>query len=282
MAKIDVIYCTLAETILSQGFWYKDKSRDNKDMLQIPFYLMAIDMTSEEFPLLTTKRVWWKGIAHELIWILSGATDITYLQNNKVHIWDKDAMNFSGSNYVGRIYGAQWRSWTTPMQNHFDQITNLLKNLRKNPFSRKHIVTAWNPAELHLMALPPCHWAFEILPEIGPDGKISFTLKWFQRSCDVMLGIPFDIGLYAFLGKLIEKLTGYKFKTLVGDLSNVHFYGPHLLAVREQLSRLRSIPGPRFEFKSPAELDNLTIDDFQIYDYSPEPAIKAKLFTKVK
>ena len=243
---------------------------------------MIIDMADEKFPLLTTKQVWWKGIAHELIWILSGKTDIAYLQNNKVHIWDKDAINFSGSNYVGRIYGAQWRSWTTPMQNSFDQIANLLKNLRKNPFSRKHIVTAWNPAELHLMALPPCHWAFEILPEVDPGGEISFTLKWIQRSCDVMLGIPFDIGLYAFLGRLIEKLTGYKFKTLVGDLSNVHFYGPHLPAVREQLSRARGMPGPRFEFKSSAELDNLTIDDFQIYDYFPEPAIKAELFTKVK
>lgn len=278
MAEIDVTYCTLAETILSQGFWYEDKSRANISMLQVPFYQMVIDMTGKEFPLLTTKKVWWKGIAHELIWMLSGATDITYLQNNKVHIWDKDAMNFSGSNYVGRIYGAQWRSW----QSSFDQIAALLKNLKENPFSRKHIVTAWNPAELRLMALPPCHWAFEILPETTLSGKFSFTLKWIQRSCDVMLGIPFDIGLYAFLGKLIEKLTGYRFKTLVGDLSNVHFYGPHINAIQKQLSRPRDIPGPRFEFKSSAELDSLTIDDFLMYNYYPMPAIKAELFTKVK
>ena len=279
MAQVDLAYRELCSRILEKGFVYKDKSRDAVPMLQIPNYQLGIPITSD-FPLLTTKRIYWKAVAHELIWMLSGSEKIDYLICNNVNIWNKDAENFSGGTYVGRIYGAQWRKWTVDQNAYIDQIQNLFHYFRTDPFNRRHIVTAWQPAELLNMALPPCHWSFEIIP-MDENDHPSFMLKWHQRSVDTFLGLPFDIASYAFLGKIIEAETGSKFAMLVGDLSNVHFYGPHLHAVNIQMMRgdlHRN--GPDFKLENYTSLDKLTIDNFNIFNYNPQAAIKAEMISK--
>jgi len=244
MAKVDEIYHKLCEEILESGYWYTDESRGIR-CLQLSS--KTIEIPLDEFPLLTTKKMFLKGIVGELLWFLRGDTNIKYLVDNGVNIWNKDAYNYylklsnhNPLNYndwlhylqndrnsyknktgifgykfgdLGRVYGAQWRNWRSYNQGFdeaqrkngnlikgLDQISNLIKNLREKPMSRRHIVTAWNPAELYNMALPPCHWSFEILVEpvkyiMGTDfikyansPKYQFTLKWHQRSVDTFLG----------------------------------------------------------------------------------------------
>jgi len=276
MAHIDEVYNKLAKAVLKDGFSYLDKSRGNIEMLQIPHYTLDIDML-QGFPLLTTKRIFWKACVHELIWMLSGEDNIDYLLANKVNIWTKDAYDFSKSSYVGRIYGVQWRHWTTGNKVTLDQIKGLIESLKNGDlYNRRHIVNAWNPAELHDMALPPCHWSFEIIP----TGLDSFAIKWHQRSCDTMLGIPFDIALYATLGRLIEHETGLQFTRLIGDLSNVHFYGPHIPLIKEQLKREPMPDEADLCISSSADFNNLNIEDFKLIGYLSHSAIKAELFTK--
>lgn len=281
MAHVDIQYNKLVKAVLMDGFNYLDKSRAEIEMLQIPNYQLEIDM-QQGFPLITTKRIYWRAFSHELIWMLSGATDISYLVENGVGIWDEDAANFNkgDAHYVGRIYGAQWRAWQSFDRyglHRLDQIQQLIKGLKNDLYSRRHIVTAWNPGELSEMALPPCHWAFEVLPCKG-----GFALKWHQRSCDLFLGIPFDIGLYALLGKLIEKEIGVEFVTLIGDLSNIHFYGPHIPLVRGQMMNNPSQVRTDLILRESANIFNLTIKDIDMTDYNPHLPIKAKLYTKVQ
>lgn len=270
--------------VLDEGFIYEDKSRANMKMLQIPHHTLELPLRYG-FPLISTKRVAWRTVLHELIWMLSGSTRIDYLQENGVKIWDKDAVNFSGNTYVGRIYGAQWRHWFDVKKVRqdaespgLDQISKLLIDIRQDPFSRRHLVTAWNPAEMNDMALPPCHWSFEFIPE----GLGAFMIKWHQRSCDVFLGIPFDIALYAFIGKLIEQETGLTFKTLVGDLSNVHFYWPHIELAKEQLLRAPIFCTPKLIFNRDITFDDITHDALYIEGYVSHPPIKAEMYAKVK
>lgn len=290
MAHIDNLYNGLVTKVLDHGFYYSDKSRANMEMLQIPHYTLDIDVT-KGFPLITTKKVSWKTVAHELIWLLSGSTSISYLQNNGIKIWDKDAANFDKmhGHYVGRIYGAQWRTWRGRSKGYLkgaenngdyvyvDQIQNLIQELKTNLHSRRHIVTAWNPAELKDMALPPCHWSFEILPA----SDYTFELKWHQRSCDVFLGIPFNIGSYAMLGNVIEQETGLKFTRLIGDLSNVHLYGPHIELAREQIKRTPVDQECSLLLDSYTNINTLGIEDFAVVGYNPLAAIKAEMYAKV-
>lgn len=293
MAHIDQVYNNMVKAILRDGFTYYDASRANIEMLQIPSYTLEVDML-QGFPLLTTKRIFWKSFAHELIWMLSGSTSIKYLQENNVHIWDKDANNFKqgGPDYVGRIYGAQWRKWDATgafngeMVVYIDQIKELIRGLKNDLYNRRHIVTAWNPAELNNMALPPCHWSFEILPCRGlaiptTKYKTGFKLKWHQRSCDAFLGIPFDIGLYALLARLIEKELKMPCMGLIGDLSNVHFYGPHIPLAQEQIMRSPVPMRSDMIINHEADIFNLSIGDFDIINYYPHPAIRAELYAKV-
>lgn len=289
MAHVDNQYKALVEAVLRDGFYYSDRSRANIRMLQIPSYQLEIDMLAG-FPLLTTKKIFWKSFAHELIWMLSGSTNIEYLQDNGVKIWDKDAANFKqGSDlYVGRIYGAQWRSWAGgrvyPFERgiYIDQIRELIRGLKNDFYNRRHIVTAWNPAELSDMALPPCHWSFEVLPCLIPNtATIGFKLKWHQRSCDLFLGIPFDIGLYALLAKLISKEIGIPCVGLIGDLSNVHFYEPHIILAQEQITRQPRLYEARLTIRPEADMFNLSINDLIIENYASHPAIKAELYAKV-
>lgn len=280
VAHIDLVYNKLVKAVLVDGFNYLDSSRNNIQMLQIPNYQLVIDM-QQGFPLLTTKRIYWKAFSHELIWMLSGSTSIDYLVANDVGIWDKDAANFNkgDAHYVGRIYGAQWRTWQSFDKwglHRLDQIQQLIRGLKIDLYSRRHIVTAWNPGELGEMALPPCHWAFEVLPCKG-----GFALKWHQRSCDLMLGIPFDIGLYALLGKLIEKEIGIEFITLIGNLSNIHFYGPHISLAAQQITRYPSQLRTDLILRESANIFNLNIKDIDMTQYEPHPPIKAELYSKI-
>lgn len=275
MAHIDIVYNKLVKTILNDGFSYLDASRDNIRMLQIPSYTLEINMT-KGFPLLTTKKIYWKAVIHELIWMLSGSTNIDYLINNNIKIWTEDAYNYSKSSYVGRIYGAQWRSWTSS-NGPINQVKNLLTSLKSGGlYNRRQIVTAWNPAELDKMALPPCHWAFEVLPT-----KEGFAIKWHQRSCDTFLGIPFDIALYATLGELIQRETSIPFIKLIGDLSNVHFYEPHIDLIKQQLLRDPIENEAFLNIAEEANFNNLNIKDFQVVTYNPHNTIKGKLYTKI-
>jgi thymidylate synthase len=277
MAHIDRAYGKMVQAILRDGFAYADKSRSNIGMLEIPHYLLDIDIT-QGFPLLTTKKIYWKAFTHELIWMLSGSTNIDYLQANKVNIWDQDAKNFSGGTYVGRIYGAQWRRWRGYDLNGkwgFDQIATLIEGMKQNIYTRRHIVTAWNPAELSQMALPPCHYSFQVFPT-----KEGFGLKWHQRSCDTLLGIPFDIGLYALLGKLLERETNIEFTRLIGDLTCVHLYEPHIELIKEQLDTKPYDNYVDITIAEEANFNDLNINNFKVHDYLHHPPIKAKMYAK--
>lgn len=254
MAKIDKIYHDLSKAILDYGYIYLDESR-GKNCKQISSCTLAIPLN--EFPLITTKQMFTKGIVGELLWFLRGESDIRYLNENNINIWNQDALNFSNKNggntlstYVGRNYGVQWRNWTNvntfgDVVPGFDQITNLIINLKKKPIGRRHIVTAWNPAELDQTALPPCHWAWEVIPrplfdfekKLYPNQEYGFDLKWHQRSVDTFLGLPFNIASYALLANIIGKMTNFVPLNIIGDLSNVHFYEPHIEVVKEQLLR---------------------------------------------
>lgn len=273
MAHVDQKYNKLALAVLNDGYAYNDKSRNNIELQQIPTYLLDIDMT-KGFPLLTTKKIYWKTIVHELIWMLSGSENIDYLIANKVNIWTEDVFNYSSGTHAGRIYGAQWRYWTGP-GGPIDQVRRLIAESKKDLYTRRHLVTAWNPAELDKMALPPCHWAFEILPT-----KKGFGIKWHQRSCDTFLGIPFDIGLYATLGSLLSREINVPFTRLWGDLSCVHFYGPHIELIQKQLLVDQDQNECQLSLNPEADFDNLHIDDFTIINYNPAAPIKGKLFTK--
>lgn len=316
MAKIDKTYHDLIANIKRKGFKYEDPRRKGIQRIQIPtasFYHKFED----GFPAITTKKLFWKGIVGELIWFLRGSTNIKYLVDNNIHIWDKDSKNFSDNGDVGRIYGAQWRSWKLPQDKdspyfaRYDQLLALIYGLRKAPMSTQHIVTAWNPAELEGMALPPCHWSFEILveplknqskelpSEVETDGPThGFTLKWHQRSVDTFLGLPFNIASYALLAHIIAELTNMVPLAIEGDLSNVHLYEPHLPAVNEQLSRSTNMFNSETSvvlsenFKNLCAsfkegditlddvFDSIDIDDFTLTQYTTLPAIKAEMFAR--
>lgn len=285
MALVDKAYKDLTLNILSEGFSYTDPTRADVELIQLPSYQLKLDVSDGIFPILTTKDVWFKGALVELLWMLSGAIDTTFLNEHGVHIWDEDAKNFSGKNIVGRVYGAQMRTWLPPVTSAgfgdgpVDQIKNLIEGLKATPFNRRHLVVMWNPGELKAMALPPCHWSFEVIPELKGD-KISFTLKWHQRSVDTFLGLPFDIVVYALIGNLIARSTGYVFKTLIGDLSNVHFYKPHMGSVLTQLSRDTNIQGPTLDVFGGCHLLNAKLDYFKLVDYNPLGRLPGKLFTQ--
>jgi len=277
MAQIDKTYNQLLNAVLD-GYKYRTENRPDSEMTQITSVNFEHDLL--EFPVITTKKLYWKGVVGELIWFLRGESNIKFLKDRGISIWDKDADNFSEDGNVGRNYGVQWRLWKGTNDEGYgtvDQIDNLIINLRKiNPIDRKHIVTAWNPAELDQTALPPCHWSFEVLPrpltyqqKIMQSGKdidymnslwdsafmkkddkakkllndelegipdYGFTLKWHQRSVDTFLGLPFNIASYALLSKIIGLLTNLVPLSIIGDLSNVHIYENHIDAVNKQIS----------------------------------------------
>lgn len=229
-------------------------------------YQMRFNL-SEGFPLLTTKKVFLKGVVHELLWFLKGDTNIKYLVDNGVHIWDEWA---DPNGDLGPVYGSQWRSWPTPDGRHIDQIANIVDQIKKNPESRRIIVSAWNPAEVDKVALPPCHCLFQFHVA---DGKLSCQL--YQRSADVFLGVPFNIASYALLTMMIAQVTGYQPGEFIHSFGSVHIYSNHEEQVAEQLKREpRHMPTMLLD-KRVTDIFGFEFNDFALVNYNPHPAIKA-------
>ncbi len=229
---------------------------------------MRFDL-SESFPLITTKRVHFKSVALELLWFLRGDSNVRWLQERGVSIWDEWA---DEDGELGPVYGVQWRSWPTPDGGHIDQIAKLVEGIRKNPDSRRHIVTAWNPAEVDNMALPPCHAMFQFYVA---DGRLSCQL--YQRSADTFLGVPFNIASYALLTLMVAQQTGLQPGEFVWSGGDVHIYDNHVEQVREQLSR-EPYPYPQLRIRrTPESIFDYTLEDFEVLDYRHHPGIKAPI-----
>jgi thymidylate synthase len=227
---------------------------------------MRFDL-SQGFPLVTTKKLHLRSIIHELIWLLSGDTNIAYLHRNKVTIWDEWA---DDKGDLGPVYGEQWRSWPTREGGTIDQIAELVKRIRTNPDSRRHMVTAWNPADVDKMALPPCHCLFQFYVA---HGKLSCQL--YQRSADIFLGVPFNIASYALLTHMVAHVTGLEAAEFIHTLGDAHVYHNHFEQVRLQLQR-QPMALPQIRLKRQVkELDEFQFEDFEIIGYQSHPHISA-------
>lgn len=229
---------------------------------------MRFDL-SEGFPALTTKKLYLRAIIHELLWFLKGDTNIKYLHDNKVTIWDEWA---DENGDLGHIYGYQWRSWPTPGGGHIDQIANVVDSIKHNPDSRRHIVSAWNVADIGNMALPPCHAMFQFYVA---DGKLSCQL--YQRSADVFLGVPFNIASYALLTMMMAQVTGLRPGDFIHMLGDAHLYLNHMEQVGEQLKREpKKLPEMKL---NPAvrSIFDFVYEDFTLEGYDAWPTIKASI-----
>jgi thymidylate synthase len=221
------------------------------------------------FPLLTTKKLHLKSIVYELLWFLRGDTNVKWLQERGVSIWDEWA---DASGELGPVYGYQWRHWRTPEGGEIDQIARVVESLRRTPDSRRHLVSAWNPADVERMALPPCHALFQFYVA---DGALSCQM--YQRSADLFLGVPFNIASYALLTRMAAQVTGLRAAELVLTLGDAHLYLNHLDQAREQLGRTPR-PFPRLRLNPAArELADFRYEDFAVEGYEPHPAIKAPI-----
>ena len=221
------------------------------------------------FPLVTTKKVVPRLVIHELLWFLSGSTNIGYLKKHNVNIWDEWA---DEAGELGPVYGAQWRSWPTPDGGTVDQIANVVRDIARNPDSRRLIVSAWNVPEVANMALPPCHTMFQFYVA---DGRLSCQL--YQRSADVFLGVPFNIASYALLTMMVAQVTGLKAGEFVHTFGDAHLYANHLEQADRQLARQpRALPEMRLN-RDVADIFGFGIDDFELVGYDPHPGIKAPI-----
>ena len=231
--------------------------------------MMRFDL-SKGFPLMTTKKVYWKGVVYELLWFLKGDTNVKYLQNHNVHIWDEWA---DSKGNLGPVYGAQWRDFRDhrTATEGVDQISQVVESIKNNPNSRRHLVVAWNPIDLPLMALPPCHCLFQFYVA---DGKLSCRLD--QRSCDVFLGLPFNIASYSLLTHMIAATVGLDVGEFVWMGGDTHIYHNHFDQVEEQLSRTpRQLP--KLEINRKDSVFDYDFDDFKVVGYDPYPVIKAPI-----
>ena len=224
---------------------------------------------ADGFPLLTTKKLHLRSIIHELLWFLKGDTNVQYLRENKVTIWDEWA---DENGDLGRVYGAQWRDWRSPDGRVIDQIASVVADIQKNPDSRRLVVSAWNPGELHLMALAPCHALFQFYVQ---DGELSCQL--YQRSADLFLGVPFNIASYALLTLMVAQICGLKPGTFVHTFGDLHLYANHLDQARLQLERdFRPLPQMILN-PDRLKLEDFVFEDFTLTGYDPHPAIKAPI-----
>lgn len=259
-------YHDLLKHVLEHGVIKED--RTGTGTKSIFGYQMRFDLQLG-FPLLTTKKVHLKSITHELLWFLKGETNLKYLHDNKVTIWDEWA---DKDGELGPIYGHQWRSWTAPDGTVIDQISDLINNIKKNPDSRRLLVTAWNPGQLHKMALPPCHILFQFYVA---DGKLSCQL--YQRSADIFLGVPFNIASYALLTLMVAQVTGLKPGEFIHTFGDAHIYLNHMEQVNLQLSRdFRELPHMELN-KEVKSIFDFKYEDFTLTGYDPHPAIKASV-----
>ena len=224
---------------------------------------------SAGFPCLTTKKLHLRSIIHELLWFLKGDTNIRYLHENKVTIWDEWAAEIGE---LGAVYGPQWRSWPTPDGGHIDQIANLVESLKNNPESRRHLVCAWNVAEVDKMALPPCHCLFQFYVA---EGKLSCQL--YQRSADSFLGVPFNIASYALLTMMLAQVTNLQVGEFVHTFGDLHLYLNHVEQAKEQLSRTpRALPTMKIN-PDVKNIFDFKFEDFELENYDPYPTIKAPI-----
>lgn len=257
-------YHDLLRHVLAHGT--KKADRTGTGTISIFGYQMRFDL-GEGFPLLTTKKVHTKSIIHELLWFLQGDTNIKYLKENGVTIWDEWA---DENGNLGPVYGYQWRSWPAPDGRHIDQIKSVVDQIRKNPDSRRLIVSAWNVADIDKMKLPPCHAFFQFYVL---DGKLSCQL--YQRSADIFLGVPFNIASYALLTLMVAQVCDLKPGEFIHTFGDAHIYSNHLEQVNLQLSRdFRPLPQMKL---NPAVKDifSFRFEDFTLEDYNPHPHIKA-------
>lgn len=226
---------------------------------------------SEGFPLLTTKRVHFKSVAVELLWFLRGDTNVAWLQEHGCSIWDEWA---DEAGELGPVYGKQWRSWAAPDGRVVDQVARLVEGLKTNRYSRRHVVSAWNPAEVDDMALPPCHCLFQFFVAPGPDGRDRLSCQLYQRSADIFLGVPFNIASYALLTEMVAAETGLAPGEFVHSFGDLHLYLNHQDQARLQLTRdIR--PSPRLVLAERPRLFDYEPQDIAVEAYQPHPAIKA-------
>jgi len=231
-------------------------------------YQMRFDL-SQGFPVTTTKKLHLRSIIHELLWFLAGDTNIRNLNDNGVTIWDEWA---DANGDLGPVYGSQWRSWPTPDGGSIDQIANVVEQIRRNPNSRRLVVSAWNPAEVDAMALPPCHCLFQFHVA---DGKLSCQL--YQRSADIFLGVPFNIASYALLTMMVAQVTGLQPGEFIHTLGDAHLYSNHFDQAREQLARTpKKLPVMRVN-PEVTDLFAFKFSDFSLEDYVADPSIKAPI-----
>ena len=259
-------YLDLLAAVLEHGIDRPDRTGTGTRSLF--GHQMRFDL-AKGFPLLTTKKLHIKSIIYEVLWFLRGETNVRWLQERGVRIWDEWA---DENGDLGPVYGSQWRSWPDGRGGTIDQIANVVNSIRTKPDSRRHIVTAWNPAEVEDMALPPCHCLFQFYVA---NGKLSCQL--YQRSGDVFLGVPFNIASYALLTAMMAQVTGLEVGDFVHSFGDVHLYSNHFEQARLQLSR-EPKPLPRLTI-NPDQRDifGFEFEDFQITGYDPDPAIKAQV-----
>lgn len=259
-------YLDLLQRVLDEGVRKSD--RTGTGTISVFGHQMRFNL-QDGFPCLTTKKLHLKSIIHELLWFLAGDTNIKYLNDNGVRIWDEWA---DENGDLGHVYGYQWRSWKTPDGQTIDQISNLVKSLKENPDSRRHIVSAWNVTDIDNMALPPCHALFQFYVA---EGKLSCQL--YQRSADLFLGVPFNIASYALLTMMLAQVCGYQYGEFIHTFGDAHIYLNHLEQVHTQLERTPR-PLPKMKINPDVkDIFSFKYEDFELVDYNPYPHIKAEV-----
>ncbi len=269
------VYLDLLQNVLENG---EDRpSRTGVDTRNVFGRTMRFSM-QDGFPAITTKKLAFNAVKAELLWFLSGSSDVKELQKLGCHIWDANAdadywkpkAKFEGD--LGRVYGVQWRSWAAPNGKTIDQIATVIEKLKANPTDRRLLVSAWNPGELDQMALPPCHVLFQFFV-----GKGNLSLQMYQRSCDMFLGIPFNIASYSLLLHMVAQVTGLEPGEFIHVLGDTHIYHNHIAQVKEQLSR-SPYPLPTLWLNPDVkDIDKFTMDDIQLQNYQCHPSIKAEM-----
>lgn len=285
-------YLDLLQAVLEKGT--KKEDRTGTGTLGISGYQLRCDL-QKGYPLLTTKKVYFKGVVHELLWFLSGNTNIKYLIDNKVNIWNDNAYAYTTNRLsksltkeeweerikngdysiadLGPVYGAQWRDWNNE---GIDQINNAIRLLKTDPYSRRIIVSAWNPGKINEMALPPCHCFFQfVVREI--EGQKYLDCILYQRSCDIFLGVPFNLASYSLLTMMMAKVVGMEPGEFIWTGGDVHLYLNHLNQTKEQLSREpKDLPQLEINYAGQT-IDEFKYEDFKLINYNPHPSIKAEM-----
>lgn len=267
-------YLDLLEDVLENGTYYED--RTGTGCTGVFGRQIRFNLKNNKLPVITTKKIHLKSVIHELLWFISGDTNIRYLRDNGINIWNEWA---DGTGNLGPVYGAQWRDWGV----EFDQLGEVILDLRDNPYSRRHIVSAWNVADIPDMALPPCHMMFQfhVAPAYGPGDSVEpyyLSCHMYQRSADLFLGLPFNITSYALLTHMVAEVVGLKAKELIISIGDAHIYSNHIDQVNTQLGVTPyKTPTVRFKNKEYLTIDDFEYDDIIIEDYQHGPTLKGKV-----